>query len=285
LSRENHSAADSDPIVGVDVGATLTKVAVRSAAGAPDFQSLPSVDLDAVVAVVNAFHPTRAGLTGGGAAALDERLSLDTARVGEFDAWGRGAAQLLGAEAEARYLLVSVGTGTSIMLADGGKVFRIGGPALGGGTLLGLGNRLAGAGDFAALCSLASRGDRFRVDLSVADVYSGGETPPLAAELTASAFAKLAAMGADDVRPEDLARALIWMVGENVALIAGGLSAAAGVEGLVFCGSTLRKNPVLAEALTDILGRFGRRSSFLADGEFGAALGALLVAEEREASA
>ncbi len=261
----------------MDAGATLTKLALRRGAGETQFQSFSSADLDAVAERVEAVQPVRVGLTGGGASALAGRLSLDTARVGEFDAWGRGAAALLGPAEDARYLLVSVGTGTSIMLCDGGRVLRIGGTALGGGTLLGLGSRLTGVDEFGALCALAGRGDRFRADLSVADVYSGGETPPLAAELTASAFARLARRDGD-ARPEDLARALVWMVGENVALIAAGLSAAAGAEKLVFCGSTLRDNPVLCEALGDILGRFGRTSTFLADGEFGAALGALLEA-------
>jgi pantothenate kinase len=118
------------------------------------------------------------------------------------------------------------------------------------------------------------------VDLSVADVYPADETPPLAAELTASAFARLAA-GAARPRSEDLAQALLWMVGENVALIAAGLAGAAGVDRIVVGGGTLRGNPVLSEAIRDIVGRFGRTCTFLDDGAYGAALGALLVAESQ----
>jgi type II pantothenate kinase len=163
------------------------------------------------------------------------------------------------------------------MLSDAGRVVRIGGTALGGGTLLGLGRRLAGCTDFAELCRLAERGDRWRVDLSVADVYAGGQTPPLAAELTASAFARLGREAG--ARPEDLAAALVWMVGENVALIAGGLAGAAGVDHIVVGGGTLHGNPLLHEAIADIAGRFGRHCTFLDDGAYGAALGALLAAE------
>ena len=271
-----HLAQGKGTVIGVDVGATLTKLAVAEPEGATRFDWFPSSDLPRAAHSVAAAEPVRVGLTGGGAAALAALLSLDTARVSEFDAWGAGVAALLGEQAEARYLLVSVGTGTSMMLSDAGRVVRIGGTALGGGTLLGLGRQLLGEVCFDDLCALAARGDRWRVDLSVADVYPGGETPPLAAELTASVFARLAASDGEPPRSEDLARALIWMVGENVALIAGGLAAAAGVEAIVFGGSTLRNNPTLREALGDILPRFGRRLRFLENGEFGAALGAVI---------
>lgn len=267
----------------MDVGATLAKLALRGEDGALEYRFFPSAVPEPLLEAIHDHAPERLGVTGGGAAALCDRLSLDTARVGEFDAWARGAAALLGPDGPdrgaERYLLVSVGTGTSVMLSDAGRVVRIGGTALGGGTLLGLGERLVGCGRFAELCALAQRGDRWRVDLSVADVYPGDETPPLAAELTASAFARIGARGADP-RPEDLAHALVWMVGENVALIAGGLAGAAGVDRIVVGGGTLRDNPVLRAAIADIAGRFGRTCTFLDDGAYGAALGALLSAEE-----
>ncbi len=272
-------------VAGVDVGATLAKLALRGDGGGLEYRFFPSTAPEPLLEAIQAADPRRVGVTGGGAAALCGRLSLDTARIGEFDAWARGAAALLGNQAEPdRYLLVSVGTGTSVMLSDSGRVVRIGGTALGGGTLLGLGQQLMGCADFAELCALAQKGDRWRVDLSVADVYPGGETPPLAAELTASAFARLAS-GAGRARHEDLARALVWMVGENVALIAGGLAGAAGVDRIVVGGGTLRGNPVLREAIGDIAGRFGRTCTFLDDGAYGAALGALLVAESELTSA
>jgi len=261
------------------VGATLAKLAVRDGSDAePRFELLPAQALERVREIVAAARPERVGLTGGGAAALARLLSMDTARVSEFDAWGAGCAALLGEAAGGRYLLVSLGTGTSIMLSDGGKVVRIGGTALGGGTVLGLGRALVGTGSFAALCALAARGDRRRVDLAVGDVYPAGGELPLAGDLTASAFARLARDGAPPARPEDLAHALLGMVGENVALIAGGLAAAAQVERVVFAGSTLRQNPALRDVLADILGRFGRTVTFPENGEFGGALGALLLA-------
>lgn len=265
----------------MDVGATLAKLAIRNDDGGLAYRFFRSTDPDPLLDAIRAANLQRIGVTGGGAAALCDRLSLDTARVGEFDAWARGAAELLGRDGGPdRYLLVSVGTGTSVMLSDAGRVVRIGGTALGGGTLLGLGRQLVDCGDFGDLCALGANGDRWSVDLSVADVYPGDEIPPLAAELTASAFARLGP-GADRPRSADVAKALLWMVGENVALIAAGLAGAAGVDRIVFGGGTLRGNPVLCEAIHEIVGRFGRTCTFLDDGAYGAALGALLVAEAK----
>ena len=65
----------------------------------------------------------------------------------EFAAWARGAPLLAardGLELPPHYLLVSLGTGTSVLSLDRGRATRVGGSALGGGTLLGLGRLLLG---------------------------------------------------------------------------------------------------------------------------------------------
>jgi type II pantothenate kinase len=268
--------------VGVDVGATLTKIVRREAGGELAFRIEGAHALDAVARLVEAWRPRRIGLTGGGAAALASRLSAETLRVNEFAAWGSGAARLLarqGLSAGERFLLVSLGTGTSIMLADGLSVNRVGGTALGGGTLLGLATALLGERSFEELTELASRGSRAKVDLLVSDIYRPGEIP-LAGDLTAANFGKLAARLAERPQPEDVAHALMGLVGENVALICAGLGAAHRVRRVVFGGSTLRGNPALAEILERIVRGLGCSSTFLAEGEFAGALGALLLAED-----
>ena len=156
--------------------------------------------------------------------------------VGEFEAWARGAplvAEAADLELPARFLLVSVGTGTSVLHVDEVEAERIGGSALGGGTLLGLGRLLLEADGFAEIAALASQGDRREVDLLVGDIYESG-VDELAAELNAASFGKL-----DSTDPEDLAHALAGMIGENVALIAVAHARAHDVEEVVYCGSTL----------------------------------------------
>jgi type II pantothenate kinase len=206
---------------------------------------------------------------------------LDTTAVNEFDAWGAGSRALLAAQGLATgepHLLVSLGTGTSAMLVDGTRVTRVGGTALGGGTLAGLGAALTGVAEFEGLVALARDGDRRRVDLLVSDIYPAGDLP-LPGALTAASFAKLAdpARRAPPAAP-DLAHALLGLIGENVGLICGALALAVGARRIVFGGTTLRGNPALVEILRGLCATLGREAVFLRDGEFAGALGALEIA-------
>jgi pantothenate kinase len=71
------------------------------------------------------------------------------------------------------------------------------------------------------------------------------------------------------------------LVGENIALICGGLAAATQVTRIVFGGSTLRANPTLVDVLREITRALGREPTFLSHGEHAGALGALLLADAR----
>lgn len=259
---------------GVDVGATLAKMAFRDQGGV-SFRFVPAADLEAVLAGMEG--RARIGVTGGGAAALMARLGPRAVRVNEFAAWGAGARALLGCEVPRPFLLVSVGTGTSAMLVDGMAVSRVGGTALGGGAVLGLGTALVGPVTFEELCELAARGARQRVDLLVSDIYGPGEIP-LAQDLTAANFGRLARSGTVPPSREDLAAGVMGLVGENVALVCGGLASGSRVSRLVFAGSTLRGNGALAGVLISITGLMGHEATVLEDGEFAGALGALELA-------
>ncbi len=270
--------------VGVDAGASLAKIAVREPGGALAYHLEPGDALGRVADRVARARPARIGLAGCGAGALKELLGSRSGGgvvpVNEFAAWGRGATELLaasGAPRAERMLVVSLGTGTSVMLADGLSVTRVGGTALGGGTVVGLGAALLGSDDFAEIAALAERGSRQHVDLLVSDIYRPGEIA-LAGEITAASFGKLARLESAPDR-EDVAHALMGLVGENVALICAGLAAVHQVRRLAFGGATLRKNPSLVSILQGITTALGAEVAFLPDGEFAGALGALLLAE------
>jgi type II pantothenate kinase len=272
---------DRPASVGVDVGATLAKIAFRNPAGALEFQFEPALALDAVAELVAERKPERLGITGGGAAELSRRLEGDAVAVNEFAAWGAGAQALLESDGGApgdRFLLASVGTGTSVMLVDGMAVQRVGGTGLGGGTIVGLGSLLLGPRSFADLVALAASGDRRNVDLLVSDIYRRAGEIPLAADLTAANFGK-AAHGTGEPEAADVAHALMGLVGESIALICAGLRGALQVKHVVFGGSTLRNNAPLTDTLAQILGFTGARPTFLDNGEYAGALGALLLAE------
>jgi len=232
----------------------------------------PAGALEAVRRRVDALAPERLVLTGGGADRLDALLNGRPLRhVDEITAWTRGGALVAAEEGVAlppRYLLVTLGTGTSILRIDGESGSRVGGTALGGGTVLGLGRLLVGTASFAELTALATEGDRRQVDLLVGDIYRGG-AGTLPGDLTAASFAKLAS-----TKPADVAHAVMGLVGENVALVAGGLARATGVETVVYCGSTLADNPALREIVTQVTTMQGLDGRFLARGAYCGAVGA-----------
>ena len=161
------------PDVGVDVGATLAKLAIRDPSGELCFQIIPSYAIERAAREIESLEPRRLGFTGAAAPRLRHLLGLDTTILTEFEAWQRGAAVLLkrqGAAPIERDLLVSVGTGTSFLLVEAGSARRVGGTALGGGTLLGLGAAVLGTSDYEVLLALAAAGDRRKVDLLVGDI-------------------------------------------------------------------------------------------------------------------
>ena len=280
-SKDNSSTQGAGISLGVDVGVTLAKIVLEGQDGALQFEFLPSSEIEALVERVQALAPERIGITGAGAARLADRLDTPCDRVDEFVAWGRGARQLLAntdvsrASRASRFLLVSLGTGTSILLMDGTTSLRVGGTALGGGTILGLGAGLLATSNFETLCELAAPGDRSQVDLVVSDIYQPGEID-LPDNLTAASFGKLGQ--GKPQSSQDLASAIMGLVGENVGLICAGLSYATQVDHIVYGGSTLRNNPCLRKILSGATQMVGRTPEFLDHGEYGGAVGALISA-------
>lgn len=268
--------------VGIDAGASLWKLARVPDNLSEDVQEDPGRDLEtdlfpagAVEEVrrrIGSWSPEQVHVTGGGAARVAAALEGVPVRpVPEFAAWTRGAQVLAGRAGwilPQRYLLVSLGTGTSILEIDGTTFQRIGGTALGGGTLLGLARLLCGVESFAEAVALAARGERGRVDLLVRDVYPEGgiALPP---DLTASNFAKIASR-----EPADLAHALMGLLGENIGIICTAVAHARSVDILVFGGSALDANPTLQEILRRTVQMGGREARILPGGGFCGAVGA-----------
>jgi len=278
------TTGDRGVAAGADVGATLVKLAVRDGRGDTSTATLPAEALDVVAQRLRDLAPGRLGLTGGGASRLADRLTQRAVLIGEFEAWAEGSRQLLGREAPERFLVVSVGTGTSALCVEPGRVTRVGGTALGGGTIVGLAAALFGERDFDAIAALAARGDRRRVDLLIRDIYPGGDFV-LPGDVNAASFAKLASADRGPSDPADLAHGIMGLVGENVGLICAGLAARLEVQLIAFGGSTLRDNPALTAILGGVCAVLGRKPHFLADGQYAGAVGALALAESASVAA
>lgn len=263
--------------VGVDVGSSLVKL-VFARAEALELRILPTSDIERAALEIEAFAPECIGATGTGAARLAERLSGDVRPVVEFEAWRAGTAWLLARQDETppeNDLIASLGTGTSFLLADAEGARHVGGSALGGGTLVALGQALVGIGEAERLSALAAQGDRRAVDLGVADVDPDGSLG-MSREFTA---AFLAGLPLADARPADVAHALNGMLAETLGTLASAMAAALGATRIVYGGGTLRHNPALREILAAYT--FARAHVFLDDGEFAGALGALELERRR----
>ncbi|MCK6682481.1 MAG: hypothetical protein L6R30_08695 [Thermoanaerobaculia bacterium] len=276
--------------IGFDLGATLAKaVIVDEGQSLSSFRTFVcrSDDSLAISSFLSVHSPAKVAVTGGGAhGVLHETGDGRTGRQDEFASLTEGSRILLeksSPEVSDPFLLVSLGTGTSVLAVFRSREsFRAGGTAVGGGTIRGLGELILGTDDFEELTRLARSGDRKKVDLLVGDLYPPGQIA-LMPNLTAANFGRIRSRSAPD-----LAAAVLGLVGETVALMAGALGRAVSAEhpvaplDVVYAGSTLRHNPVLEEVLLTVSALMGLRPRILPRGEFSAALGALSLARKQE---
>ncbi len=258
---------------GIDLGGCLAKIAH----GDDPFQlvTFPASNLDAVIAYLKARNLSYLVLTGGGS--VKQRAAFAGFHVvttSEFEASARGANYLLEHQGGAvfPYMLVSIGTGTSISKVDQAGSQRVTGTGVGGGTLLGLGAVLTGQDTYGEIIGKAASGDRSGVDTLVRDIYDG-DLPGLGGDVTAANFGKVASR-----QPEDLGRAALQMIGEVIAVIACLAAKNVSAQEVLYVGGALRDNPVLVQVLESITQFMGQRSRFVRHGEYVGAIGALLQA-------
>lgn len=113
-----------------------------------------------------------------------------------------------------RCLVVSMGTGTAVVLFDHGKASHVGGTGIGGGTLQGLGEMLVKEADPVKLNQLAERGKASEMNLNLSDIgYS--EVGFLDSDMTVSNFGNLKSM-----KKTDKAAAIQCMIAEVVGVVA-----------------------------------------------------------------
>lgn len=229
-------------LIGLDVGGSITKIVglgkgiqlrearvqandpIASAYGAlGKFLTLNDLRIDQIESI----HAT-----GVGASYLDGRLmECETVLVPEFDAVGLGG---LYAACLDRAIVVSMGTGTSIVYADRSEIRHIIGSGVGGGTLLGLAQVILNVRDFDSVGELANKGDLRRIDLTVGDI-SRYEIPGLSNDTTASNFGKVG----DQATPNDLAMGIVNLVFQSVGTDAVLAAKLEKVEKIVFTGNLL----------------------------------------------
>ena len=192
-------------VIGIDVGISTTKiVGIRSG---KVISPLRIRATDPVTSLYGAFGKylydnkielsdvAQVMLTGVGSAYIDKPVyGLPTTHAEEFlaDGWGARFESELD-----RMMVVSMGTGTSIVRCDGGDIRHIGGIGIGGGTLTGLSRLLLKTDDVHQIASLATRGDISHINLLIGDI-SAKPLPGLPMDATASLFAAAQANASRD---------------------------------------------------------------------------------------
>lgn len=210
-------------IIGIDIGGTTTKIV-----GFSEGRILSPILVkatDPVASVYGAFgrflndnaltlaDVEKIMVTGVGSTYINERLlGVPTAKVDEFLAVGMGGLFLTGLD---KAIVVSMGTGTAYVMADHDRAVHLGGTGVGGGTLMGLSNRMLNIRNFNDIIQMARGGSLKHIDLTIGDISKTTVTN-LSMDTTASNFGKIS----DLATKADVAMGIINLVFETIGMLA-----------------------------------------------------------------
>lgn len=266
-------------VIGIDVGISTTKIVGTDEKGMV-ISPIRIKATDPITSLYGAFgkylHDNKIKLdeiehvmlTGVGAAYIDEHIyGLPTSKSEEFIADG------LGAKYESkldRMIVVSMGTGTSLVKCDGENIKHIGGIGIGGGTLAGLSRIMLKTDDIKQITNLAKDGDVSKINLLIKDISA----KPLPG-LPMSAVASLFSNAKTNASREDIAKGLIWMVLQCIGSATILSSLESGIKDFVLIGN-LSLLPLCREVYPAMEKVYGVRFHVPKYSEFCTAIGAAL---------
>ena len=208
-------------VIGIDVGGSTTKI-VGIENGSTIKSPMNIKANDPITSLFGAFGKylydnnislndvEHVMLTGVGAGRVSTPIyGLPTTHVDEFQADGLGARFDSGLN---QLIVVSMGTGTTLVRVDGEDIRHIGGISMGGGTLQGLSRLMLKTSHIDDVVEMASTGDVSHINLLIKDI-SQGDIEGLPMHATASLFGKAVDSNATD---NDIAKGLICMVLETI---------------------------------------------------------------------
>lgn len=266
-------------VIGIDVGISTTKIVGIDEKGMV-ISPIRIKATDPITSLYGAFgkylHDNKIKLdeiehvmlTGVGAAYIDEHIyGLPTSKSEEFIADG------LGAKYESkldRMIVVSMGTGTSLVKCDSENIKHIGGIGIGGGTLAGLSRIMLKTDDIKQITNLAKDGDVSKINLLIKDISA----KPLPG-LPMSAVASLFSNAKTNASREDIAKGLIWMVLQCIGSATILSSLESGIKDFVLIGN-LSLLPLCREVYPAMEKVYGVRFHVPKYSEFCTAIGAAL---------
>jgi type II pantothenate kinase len=210
----------------------------------------------------------RIAITGVGSSHVDKSIyDIETIKVQEFLCNGYGGLHLSGLKSAT---IVSMGTGTAIVRACNGDIEHVGGTGVGGGTLLGLSNRMLNIREIDLLIETAKDGDLSNVDLLVSDI-SRDVLPTLPSKSTASNFGKIS----DLASKSDIAMGLINLVFETIGTLAAFAARSSSTNKIVLIGN-LTTIPQCHDVMRALEAIYPNEFIIPDHAEFGTAVGAAL---------
>lgn len=276
----------SSDVVGIDIGQSLTKVAYRKENEIMLSMTQTGSDFREIIEFLdfNRKNFNCINFTGGKAFSLYKKYSNETKTnlINEFEANIEGL-EFLYKHYKNRALpasvVVTIGTGTSIVLKND-NIEHIGGSATGGGLFMGLIKLLFNIDNYFDAIDLARKGNRFSIDLKVADIYDIEDTrvDKLFREFTAASLGKIKKdFDIKSLKKEDLINSLIGIIGENIGTIATLMAENHNIKNIVFCGGFLLKNIPLKQILSLLCKLKRKKALFLENSEYSGAIGALIL--------
>ena len=210
------------------------------------------------------------GVTGGKSSDLDDALEgVEIAKINEIDAIGLGAKKLYGIGEESA-LVVSAGTGTACVHLQGNNFNHLGGIAVGGGMLEGLGSLLFKNSNGLEINEFANNGSRAELDLLIGDVVN--KIGNLSPDITAVNFGQAKSSSADTM--ENTAAALCNMVGEVIGTVAYLNALLVGSDKACFIGRTSYLSEI-TDGINQRLELAGIKGQYNDDREYGNVIGVL----------
>lgn len=273
-------------IVGIDVGGSTTKIVAfdhEKNIVAPMFVTAE----DQMTSIYGAFGKftsmngialgavDRIMITGVGSTFIGNELyGITCEHVSEFQSVGIGGQYLSGLD---KTLVVSMGTGTASVYANGNERTYIGGTGVGGGTIIGLSKKMLGVGDIATLYELASEGDLEKIDLRIGDITNKSISPNLDTTTTAANFGNLSDLASNS----DIALGILNLVFETVGMIAVFASRSCNIKDIVLTG-TLTRAPQAKPIFNKMSAMFNVNFIIPDHSRYGTVIGAALSYFEKQ---
>lgn len=271
-------------VIGIDIGGSTTKIVgldrdeifspILVKAGDPissvygafgKFLSINKLSLDDI---------DRITVTGVGSSYLTDKIyGIPTGKVSEFSAIGKGGLYLSGLK---KAIIVSMGTGTTFVMADEHGVTHMGGTGVGGGTLLGLSSTMLNVRNFNDLIKTAQDGNLSNIDLNIEDITKE-VSESLPSDATASNFGKIS----DLATKADMALGIINLVFQTIGVMSVFASRIYGIEDVVLTGN-LANAPQSEDIFQRVADLFHVNFHTPANAEFSTAAGAAILYSNNE---